>query len=69
MAKQVLQIKAECFAANRNKQGSNIVIAANIEQSEKGPASRTAVNIVLPDNDAAARFSPGKAYTVTITED
>lgn len=69
MAKTTLTVKGECFSANKNKQGSNVLIAANIQQTEKGPASRTAVNIVVPDTDAASKFTPGKAYTVTITED
>ncbi len=69
MAKQVLSIRSECFAANKNKQGSNIVLAVNVQETEKGPVTRTAVNIVIPDTDAASKFSPGKKYTVTITED
>jgi len=69
MAKQLLVFKADCFAANRNKQGSNIIIAKNVEQTERGPASRQAVNITVPDVEAAGKFTPGKSYTVTVSED
>jgi len=70
MAKEKLKVKGTCFHANKNQNGSNIMIAANIENGPQGRAtSREAVNIVVQDKEAAAAFTPGKSYTVTIAED
>lgn len=65
MAKK-LTIKMECFSANKNKTGSTILFAKNIENTDKGPAAKTVVNLNVPDIKVAADFEPGKEYTITI---
>jgi len=69
MAKKVYEKKFECFNSNKNKTGSTVTLAANVQQTDKGPATRTAVNILDPDLEIATNFKPGKKYTVTITEE
>ncbi len=71
MAKELLKLKVDCQAANKNKNGSNLVFAANVKTTEKGElVSRTGINIVVPDTELANKFSTtGKGYTITITED
>jgi len=69
MAKEKLKVKGTCFHANKNQNGSNVLIAANIENGQGRATAREAVNIVVVDKDAAALFTPGKSYTVTISED
>ena len=69
MAKKLFDIKLECFQANRNKNGSQITLSGKVETTERGPASRQAVNIVDPDSKLSSLMTPGKKYTVTVTED
>jgi len=70
MAKKVLEIKAvECFSSNKGIGTSNVTLALNVQQTDKGPASSTAIHLNIPDQKAAGNFEPGKKYTVTVTED
>jgi len=71
MAKKTLEIKGVCAIANKNKQGSNIVIAVNPERQPDGKqTARTAASFIIPDATAADKFdTQGKTYTVTVTED
>jgi len=71
MAKEVLKIKVGCHAANKNKNGSNLVFAVDVKTTETGQqVSRTGANFVIPDPELANKFyTTGKTYTITITED
>ena len=68
MAKEVFKITAECFSANKTKNGSTITFANNVQQTDKGIGSREAVNVVLPDPKTAGSFEPGKKYLISFSE-
>ena len=68
MANAILTIKAECISANKSKSNSTIVFAANIQNTEKGPAARTLINIGIPDPKAANDFETGETYTITVSK-
>lgn len=69
MAKKVFSIQIECFQANKNKNGSQVAFANNVQQTDKGPAARHAISVNVPDQKLAEQLTPGKKYTVTITEE
>ena len=69
MAKTTLTVKAECLTANKTKAGSQITLAVGVQQTQPGQATaKTVVSINVPDQSAADSFTPGKTYTVTVSE-
>jgi hypothetical protein len=66
--KSLVSLKAECFQANKNKNGSSITFAIGVQQTDKGPAARTTVTFQLPDQTAADGFVIGKSYNISVTE-
>lgn len=64
--KKVLTKKFKCVGIQHNTHRSNVTLAAEITQNEKGAAARNVVNISLADSKELTGFEINKEYTLTI---
>lgn len=69
MAKKVFSTQIECLQANKGKNGAQIMFANNVQQTKEQVTAREVVNISTGDTKVAEALTPGKKYTVTITEE
>lgn len=69
--KEIYKLEIECHQANRNKNGSQASFANGISEIDPGnPKSlpKETVAIIIPDQKLCEGLTPGKIYTITITE-
>jgi hypothetical protein len=64
--KKVLTKKFKCVSIQHNTHRSNVVLAADIAQGEKGAAARNVINISLADAKELAGFEINSEYIITI---
>lgn len=66
MAKQILKLQVKAITKNERENGGNIVLAFDVQDSEKGKTARKVLNYQTTDNKELAAFTVGETYSLTI---
>lgn len=68
MATKKFTKKMKCVNVSMNMNRANVSFAEDMQETEKGAVAKNVVSVALTDIKDAAAFTPGKVYSIEISE-